>query len=45
MAERDTSSEMQALERSLSGIEAVLDLKSLETQLKVLEEKAGSPDL
>ncbi|NCX36453.1 MAG: PCRF domain-containing protein, partial [Actinobacteria bacterium] len=45
MAERDYSTEFESLEKSLAGIESVLDVKKLEQQVRDLEEKAGTPDL
>ena len=45
VAERDYSTEFESLEKSLAGIESVLDVKKLEQQVRDLEEKAGTPDL
>jgi peptide chain release factor 2 len=45
VAERDYSTEFESLEKSLAGIESVLDVKKLEQQVRDLEERAGTPDL
>lgn len=45
MAERDYRSEIQGLEKTLTSIEAVLDVSSLKSELAKLEEAAGAPDL
>jgi peptide chain release factor 2 len=45
VAERDYSTEFVSLEKSLAGIESVLDVKKLEQQVNELEQRAGAPDL
>ncbi len=45
VAERDYSTEFESLDKSLAGIESVLDVKKLEQQVRDLEERAGTPDL
>ena len=45
MAERDFAVEIAELSKTLSSIEAVLDLKKLREQASILEAKAGEPDL
>lgn len=45
MAERDFAVEIAELSKTLSGIEAVLDVKKLREQALTLEVKAGEPDL
>ncbi len=45
MVAHDYHSEISSLEKSLAGIEAVLDVKKLEQQVEELEAKAGAPDL
>ena len=45
MADRDFLGEISALERTLSGIESVLNLPDLERRAVELETKASAPDL
>ena len=45
VAERDYSTEFESLEKSLAGIESVLDVKKLEQRVLELEQEAGAPDL
>jgi len=45
MADGDFLGDISALDKTLIGIESVLDIGLLEKQVKDLEEKAGAPDL
>ncbi len=45
MADRDFFGEISALEKTLSGIEGVLNLPELERKAIDLESKASAPDL
>lgn len=45
MAERDFQGEISQISKTLSGIESVLDIKKLQTEVNELETKAAAPDL
>ena len=45
MADRDFQSEIAQLSSTLSGIESVLDIKKLKSEVAELENKAAAPDL
>jgi peptide chain release factor 2 len=45
MADRDFQSEIAQLSSTLSGIESVLDIKKLKSEVADLENKAAAPDL
>ena len=45
MAERDLLGEISALDETLSGIEQVLDISRMQSEVERLENEAGAPDL
>jgi peptide chain release factor 2 len=45
MAERDFQGEISQISKTLSGIESVLDIKKMQTEVNELETKAAAPDL